>query len=339
MRADNAVLRQQVSTLKDANDVMARRIVELEKKSGRNSQNSSMPPSSDTFGRPAKPESPNRKARRAMGRKPGKQPGAPGAHLAQVENPDSVVPHRPEICTWSAATLAWRNWSAKRYARSLISLNQESSSPILASTSCVVRVARSTRVSSRPIHEHRLATARLRANGLYLMARQHLPMERAAEAMADLFGRSIPPGSGRSLRRGCCRAGPLHRLLRRQICASPYVHFDETPIRVREGQALHPCRLHRDAHLVARGYDPWAQCRRTARRAPQLQGHCDPRPARHVLQLHRRTSWSVRGSSHPKSHLGGGRVEPDRVGRGHDRFAYRDEVCRRGCPGSRQEAP
>ncbi|MCL4434607.1 MAG: DUF6444 domain-containing protein [Actinobacteria bacterium] len=72
LRADNAVLRQQVSTLKDANDVMIRRIVELEKKSGRNSQNSSMPPSSDTFGSPAKEESPNRKARRAMGRKPGK---------------------------------------------------------------------------------------------------------------------------------------------------------------------------------------------------------------------------------------------------------------------------
>ncbi|MCL4434360.1 MAG: DUF6444 domain-containing protein [Actinobacteria bacterium] len=105
MRADNAALCQEVERL-------SRRIVELEKKSGRNSQNSSMAPSSDTFGSPAKEESPNRKARRAMGRKPGKQPGTPGAHLAQVENPDSVVPHRPEICTWSAATLAWRNWSA-----------------------------------------------------------------------------------------------------------------------------------------------------------------------------------------------------------------------------------
>ncbi|MCL5447036.1 MAG: DUF6444 domain-containing protein [Actinobacteria bacterium] len=44
------MLLQQVSTLKDANDVMARRIAELEKKSGRNSQNSSMAPSSDTGG-------------------------------------------------------------------------------------------------------------------------------------------------------------------------------------------------------------------------------------------------------------------------------------------------
>ena len=120
---ENAALRQEVSAfegkvsaLEARIEEMARTIVGLEKKLGRNSQNSSMPPSSDTFVRPAKMESPSRKARRAMGRKPGKQPGTPGAHLAQVENPDSVVPHRPEICTWSAATLATQNWSAKRSA-------------------------------------------------------------------------------------------------------------------------------------------------------------------------------------------------------------------------------
>jgi hypothetical protein len=98
LEADNAALRQEVSALKGTNDVMARRIAELEKKSGRNSQNSSMPPSSDTFGNPAKEESPNRKARRAMGMKPGKQPGTSGAHLAQVKDPDKIVPHAPEPC-------------------------------------------------------------------------------------------------------------------------------------------------------------------------------------------------------------------------------------------------
>ena len=45
LEADNAALRQEVLALKDANDVMVRRIAELEKKPGRNSQNSSMPPS------------------------------------------------------------------------------------------------------------------------------------------------------------------------------------------------------------------------------------------------------------------------------------------------------
>ncbi len=82
LRAENSALREEVSALKDRIDVMARTIAELEKKLGRDSSNSSMPPSSDIFAKPAKEESPKRKARRAMGRKPGKQPGAPGAHLA-----------------------------------------------------------------------------------------------------------------------------------------------------------------------------------------------------------------------------------------------------------------
>ncbi|MCL4434689.1 MAG: DUF6444 domain-containing protein [Actinobacteria bacterium] len=49
LEADNAALRQEVERL-------SRRIVELEKKSGRNSQNSSMPPSSDTGGESCKVE-------------------------------------------------------------------------------------------------------------------------------------------------------------------------------------------------------------------------------------------------------------------------------------------
>ncbi len=104
--AEGAELREEVSVLKEKIDVLARTIAELEKKLGRSSQNSSMPPSSDIFAKPAKEESPNRKARRAMGRKPGKQPGAPGAHLAQVADPDEVVPHAPETCRCCGADLS-----------------------------------------------------------------------------------------------------------------------------------------------------------------------------------------------------------------------------------------
>ncbi|MCL5446326.1 MAG: DUF6444 domain-containing protein [Actinobacteria bacterium] len=56
LRAGNAALRQQVLALEDTSDVMVRRIAELEKKSGRNSQNSSMAPSSDTGGESCKAE-------------------------------------------------------------------------------------------------------------------------------------------------------------------------------------------------------------------------------------------------------------------------------------------
>jgi hypothetical protein len=70
------------------------RVAELERRLGRDSSNSSRPPSSDGLGKPPAP----RQQRRGGGRAPGKQPGAPGAYLAQVPDPDQVVMHRPERC-------------------------------------------------------------------------------------------------------------------------------------------------------------------------------------------------------------------------------------------------
>jgi hypothetical protein len=45
-------------------------------------------------------------AEQTLGRRPGKQPGAPGAHPAQVERPDEVVEHVPERCGGCGADLA-----------------------------------------------------------------------------------------------------------------------------------------------------------------------------------------------------------------------------------------
>ncbi len=75
-------------------EALRARVAELERQLGRHSGNSSKPPSSDGLGKPPAP----RRERRGGGRKPGKQPGAPGAHLVQVPDPDEVVVHIPERC-------------------------------------------------------------------------------------------------------------------------------------------------------------------------------------------------------------------------------------------------
>jgi len=80
------------------------RVVELERQLGKDSSNSSKPPSSDGLRKPARAE--RRNAEQTQGRRPGKQPGAPGAHLAQVERPDEVVEHTPERCGGCGADLA-----------------------------------------------------------------------------------------------------------------------------------------------------------------------------------------------------------------------------------------
>ena len=68
-------------------------MAELRARPAMNSRNSSKPPSSDGYAKPA-PES--RRVR--SGKKQGKHPGDPGRHLAQRSDPDATEVHRPDAC-------------------------------------------------------------------------------------------------------------------------------------------------------------------------------------------------------------------------------------------------
>jgi uncharacterized coiled-coil protein SlyX/transposase len=93
--AQITTLSTQVAELLDANERMAAQLARVEHLLSRNSANSSMPPSKDDDpGRtPPKPKS----GRRGQGpkRMRGKQPGAPGANLAWVDNPNRQVDRYP----------------------------------------------------------------------------------------------------------------------------------------------------------------------------------------------------------------------------------------------------
>ena len=113
LQQDNDVLRSQVELLQSQNTSFARqvellttKIAELERRLGRNSSNSSFPPSSDLFGSKAKIESPNRTVRRALGKKPGKQSGTEGKHLAQRIDPDEIIIHFPTDCESCGSNLS-----------------------------------------------------------------------------------------------------------------------------------------------------------------------------------------------------------------------------------------
>jgi transposase/uncharacterized coiled-coil protein SlyX len=90
LRASNAEQARLIATLQA-------RVAELEGRLGKDSSNSSKPPSSDGLRKPAQAE--RRAGERAERRRPGKQPGAPGAHLAQVAQPDELAWHVPDRCS------------------------------------------------------------------------------------------------------------------------------------------------------------------------------------------------------------------------------------------------
>ena len=90
--------RGQIAELIEVNERLRARVAELEARLGRDSSNSSSPPSSEGLAK--KPA----RARRSGGRR-GKRPGAPGAHLARVAEPDEVVEHVPDACGGCGAGL------------------------------------------------------------------------------------------------------------------------------------------------------------------------------------------------------------------------------------------
>lgn len=83
-------------------DALEAENVELRRRLGQNSRNSSKPPSSDSpFVKPA-----GRSLRRKTGRKPGGQQGHPGSTLAQVADPDESLRHEPGRYAGCGADLA-----------------------------------------------------------------------------------------------------------------------------------------------------------------------------------------------------------------------------------------
>jgi len=85
-------LQTHTKSLEGQISVLQERVKTLEGQLAKDSHNSSLPPSSDRFARPAK------SLRQKSGKKPGGQPGHRGHHLKQVEIPDQVLVYTVEYC-------------------------------------------------------------------------------------------------------------------------------------------------------------------------------------------------------------------------------------------------
>ena len=187
LRAANAEQARLIATLQA-------RVAELERRLGRDSSNSSKPPSSDGLGKPARAE--RRDAGQTQGRRPGKQPGTPGAHLAQVEEPDEVALYAPDRCGGCGADLAGAPLAGVE-ARQVFDL------PPLGLRFTEHRAERrrcacgATTQAGFPAHARAAACygPGVRALVCYLCVHQHLPVDRAAQLMANVLGASVATGT------------------------------------------------------------------------------------------------------------------------------------------------
>jgi transposase len=173
-----------------------------------------------------------------MGRKPGKQPGAEGNHLAHVEDPDEIRVHTPPACDGCGADLA--NVRVED-----TEVRQVTEIPVPMTTTTEHR-AESKRCACGTVTKaafpkgargHASYGPRIRAASLYLMSRQHLPFERTKEAMADLRGVSASTGFLDSVYSQGAEGlvGFLTSVLA-QLRDADVVHMDETSDRLGKGK-------------------------------------------------------------------------------------------------------
>jgi transposase len=208
---------------------LSARVFELEARLNMNSQNSSKPPSSDGYAKPAP-----RSLRRTSGRRPGKQPGAPGANLAKVERPDVTVVHSPTRCSSCGSGLEGvaGQLGERRQVFELPEVRLVVTEHVVEERRCSCGTVTSGEFPGE-------ATAptcygpRVRALGVYLCVRQHLPYERAAELLADVCGAPVSTGALVQMVAECSGSlDPFLATVTAGLISSSVVHFDETGARI-----------------------------------------------------------------------------------------------------------
>ena len=229
---------RQVAELERVIGELRDKVARLERLVSRNSGNSSMPPSADDL--PGRTPPRPRKKRDGRKRRPGKQPGAPGAHLAWSDCPDETVPHFPEGACACGANLAGAADLGVAASHQVVDV------PLATAT-----------VTRHDLHEalcgcgrvHRAAAPAgtgeagtvtygltLQAWCVYLIAAHHVPVHRCAELIEALTGARPSPGFVHSMiRRAAAAVSDTNRLIRALVILAHVVCADETPIRVGPG--------------------------------------------------------------------------------------------------------
>ena len=211
---------------------LAGQVAELQRLRGKDSSNSSRPPSSDS---PYQKKPKDRSLRGRSGRKPGKQPGAQSATLKQSDAPDHVIGCGPAACGCCGHDLADipDAWMQKRQVFEaapppppVVTEYQvlAKQCPACGETSIGLAPAGVTgRVQYGP---------RVHASAALAVCANYLPVARAARLVAALTGVSISAGFIAGIRgKAAARLGPFMDRVRELLRAAGVLYADETPAR------------------------------------------------------------------------------------------------------------
>jgi transposase len=231
--ARDGVIAEQAAAIGD----LLARVERLERLISRNSGNSSMPPSADDL--PGRRPPPARPGRNAGRRKPGKQPGAPGSHLAWSEDPDDTVPHFPDGTCACGAVLSGAADLGVTASHQQVEIPLASARVIQHDLHAVACACGTVHQAPRP---GGVSTARvsygpnLQAWCVFLMVAHAIPVHRCAELIESLTGAKPSAGFVHAmLARAAAAVADTNKLIRALIILAHVACAAETPIRVGPG--------------------------------------------------------------------------------------------------------
>jgi transposase len=226
----------QLSELVEANEALTAKLARLEHLLSRNSGNSSSPPSQDEGpGKPAPPEK-SRRGRSEPARARGKQPGAPGSHLAWTDAPDrrrGLFPQGRCDCGAELADAAdlgvVDRYQQHEIPQVRVTVTQYEQHRVECGCGKIHTAARPEGARPGPVGYG----PNLQAFAVYLMVVQFVPAHRVVDLLESLTGTAPSVGFVHGLlTRTAALLGEVHNRIRALITLAYAVSVDETPLKV-----------------------------------------------------------------------------------------------------------
>jgi transposase/uncharacterized coiled-coil protein SlyX len=213
------------------------RVKELEAQVNKNSQNSSKPPSSDAFKNPIP-----KNLREKSGKKPGGQWGHKRNTLEQVSDPEEIIIHPLDNCTYCHCTLKDVEVieQESRQVFDIPVLKIEVTEHRIEKKSCPR--CRETCASLFPdeINQFTQYGSRIKSLSCYLNQYQYLPYERLRECIKDIFNHGMSLGMLVKISEECYeKLESTEEVIKQKLQMTKCMHHDESGVRVKG--KLHWC--------------------------------------------------------------------------------------------------
>lgn len=224
----NQLLRQQNETLQTRVTELEAKVKKLEDSQNKNSGNSSKPPSSDGFKKPA-PKSRRGKSKK----KPGGQKGHKGSTLQRVAEPDKVVVLPVTQCSHcDSQRLTKGKLKSSRQVYDIPPLTLEVTEYQVEEKQCLccgeLTRADFPEFATQPVQYG----PEIRSIMVYLHQYQLLPYERLAECFKDLFNQTLSQGTlFNTSQTAYYELAQSDEAIKQAVVQSNVVHADETSLR------------------------------------------------------------------------------------------------------------